>query len=170
VLGVAEFVNTTSSVVVQLPLVIVHLKVAVPIATVTPEVGLAGVAIMAVPETIVHTPVPVPGLLPARVKAAVLQRLWSTPATACIFLLLVSTTVVVDGVHVPFEMVHDNVAVLPANTKMVDVGLAGVVIVAVPETTAHTPVPTVGALAAIVKRESEQCVCAGPATEGVGVA
>jgi hypothetical protein len=70
---------------------------------------------------------------------------------------LVSTTVEEEAVQVPLEMVHCSVAVLPDNTKTVLVGLVGVVIVAVPETMVHVPVPTVGVLAAMVNRESEQC-------------
>ena len=75
VVGVALFVNTTSSVEVQAPLVIVHLNVAlVPTGTpVTPEVLEVGLEIVAVPLTTVHEPVPVVGLLAAIVKLPLLH-------------------------------------------------------------------------------------------------
>src|ERR1044072_1060613 len=61
----APLVSTTSSVDVQPPLVIVHLKVAlVPAGTpVTPEVREEGVVIVAVPVTTVHNPEPGAGSL-----------------------------------------------------------------------------------------------------------
>ena len=52
----------------------------------------------------------------------------------------------------PLETVHLKVAVVPAAKPVtVVVALDGVVIVAVPLTNVHTPVPTEGAVAAIVK-------------------
>ena len=48
-------------------------------------------------------------------------------------------------------MVHLNVALAPTvSPVIVVVGLLAVVIVAVPDTTVHVPVPVVGVLAAIV--------------------
>jgi hypothetical protein len=41
---------------------------------VTPELNAAGVVTTAVPEVTVHNPVPLTGLLPARVAVVVLQR------------------------------------------------------------------------------------------------
>ena len=53
------------------PLVMVHLKVLVPLARpVTPEEGEEGVVMVAAPEIKVQIPVPVVGVLPARVEAA----------------------------------------------------------------------------------------------------
>ena len=52
----------------------------VPVASpVTPEVGEDGVVMLAVPETMVHKPVPSAGTFPASV-ATVSQRSWSGPA------------------------------------------------------------------------------------------
>jgi hypothetical protein len=75
---------------------------------------------------------------------------------ATIFLLFVRTTSSVNT-QVPFVIVHLRVAVAPANTNTVLVALAGVVMVAVPETMLHTPVPTLAGVAAMINSESEQC-------------
>jgi hypothetical protein len=60
----------------QEPLEIVHCKVEVdPIVNpVTPELNAAGVVTTAVPAVTVQRPVPLTGLLPARVAVVVLQR------------------------------------------------------------------------------------------------
>ena len=75
VVGGALLVNTTSSVDVQAPLVMVHLKVIlVPAVTpVTPEVGEVGVVTVPVPLTLLHAPVPVVGVFPASVNVVVLH-------------------------------------------------------------------------------------------------
>ena len=65
--------------------------------------------------------------------------------------LLVSITSSVD-VQAPFVIVHLSVALVPTGTPViVEVGDEGVVIVAVPVTTLHAPVPVTGALPASVK-------------------
>ena len=55
---------------VQVPLLMVHVKVAlVPaVIPVTPDVADAGAVIVAVPLVTVHNPVPVLGVFPAKVK------------------------------------------------------------------------------------------------------
>ena len=64
------------------------------------------------------------------------------------------TTSSVEEVQVPLEMVHLSVAVVPAaKPVMVVVGEAGEVMVAVPVTSDQVPVPTTGALAAMVNVE-----------------
>jgi hypothetical protein len=137
---------------VHVPLEIVHLSVAVlPAVTVTVVVGLVGVAIVAVPLTNVHKPVPTVGVLAAIVKAATLQFAWAGPASATVGVAKFVNTTSSDVTQVPFVMVHLRVAVLPAATVTAEVGLVGVVIVAVPETIVHKPVPGVGALPARVK-------------------
>ena len=67
--------------------------------------------------------------------------------------LLVSITSSVD-VQAPFVIVHLSVALVPTGTPVtVEVGDEGVVMVAVPVTTVHKPVPITGALPASVKLE-----------------
>ena len=66
--------------------------------------------------------------------------------------VLIKTTSSVEAAHGALDMVHLKVALVPTGTPVTaDVGEAGVVIVAVPLTTVHKPVPTAGVLAASVK-------------------
>src|SRR5687768_13512599 len=59
-----------------------------------------------------------------------------------------------NALHVPFVTVHLTVALVPAATPVtVVVGDPGVVIVALPLISVHTPVPGEGALCVIVKVE-----------------
>ena len=56
---------------VQVPFVIVQVKVFTPVVNpVTPDVGLVGVVTVAVPAVTVHKPVPVAGVLAAKVDVA----------------------------------------------------------------------------------------------------
>ena len=82
VLGVWSLVSTTSSKVLQLPLVIVHLSVALlPAASpVTPLVARVGVVIVTAPLTTLHSPVPVVAAVPASVKLPLLHCTMSDPA------------------------------------------------------------------------------------------
>ena len=76
------------------------------------------------------------------------------------------TETVEEEVQVPFVMVHLSTAVVPAGTPVtVVVGEAGVVMVAVPLTRDHAPVPGAGLLAAIVNELVLQSVWFGPATD-----
>jgi len=78
----ASLVSTTSSKVLQLPLVIVHLKVAVlPEAKpVTVLVFDVGVVIVTAPLTILHDPEPVVAAVPAKVNVLLLHCVISVPA------------------------------------------------------------------------------------------
>jgi hypothetical protein len=60
----------------QEPLEIVHCRVDVPpiVKPVTAELNAVGVVTTAVPAVTVHNPVPLTGLLPARVAVVVLHR------------------------------------------------------------------------------------------------
>ena len=72
-------------------------------------------------------------------------------------------------VQVPFVISHRSTALVPAGTpETVLVGEDGVVIVAVPLTTDHNPVPTVGVLPARVNVELLHCVIFEPALATVG--
>ena len=76
-----------SSLLLQLPFVTVHLSVTlVPaVRPVTVLVGEPGVVIVtAVPLTMLHDPVPTPGVLPARVNVSLLHWLMSAPAAAVV--------------------------------------------------------------------------------------
>jgi hypothetical protein len=73
------------------------------------------------------------------------------------------------GVQVPLLIVHRRVAVLPAGTPVTpELGEEGDVIVAVPETTDHNPLPTLGEFAAIVKLPLLQFDWSLPALAVVG--
>ena len=147
-------VNTTSSVDVQVPLVVVQRSVAlVPAGTpVTPEVAEDGVVIVAVPLISVHRPVPVEGVFAASVKLPLLQLAWSAPAAAVVGNASLVRTTVSEEVQVPLVVVQLSVALVPAGTPVTpEVAEDGVVIVAIPLTTLQTPVPTLGALPASVK-------------------
>jgi len=76
--GPASLVTVTSSKALQVPLVTVHLTVAlVPAAMpVIVVVGEPAVVIAAVPLTSVHTPVPGDGALCVIVKVEVLHKVW----------------------------------------------------------------------------------------------
>ena len=134
---------------------IVHLKVAlVPaVILVTAEVGDPGVAIVAVPDTTVQTPVPVVAMFPAKVKLSSAHWLISTPALAVVGCAwLVRTTLDWLAVQLPLEIVQVNVALFPAVMPVtVVVASEGLVIVAVPDVTVHRPVPFVGTFPAKVK-------------------
>ena len=71
------------------------------------------------------------------------------------------------GGQVPLVIVHTNVFTPVVNPVTPDVGLVGVVTVAVPAVTVQAPVPTVGVFAAKVA-EAEHIVWSGPALDTVG--
>jgi hypothetical protein len=82
----ASLVSTTSSVEVQVPLVVVQRSVTlVPAVTlVTVVVADAAVVMVADPETMLHAPVPVVGAVAAIVNVLVLHKVWSGPAAAVV--------------------------------------------------------------------------------------
>jgi len=87
--------------------------------------------------------------------------------------VVVITTSSVEGVQVPLEIVQRRVAVPPeaANPVTPEVGEVGVVMVAVPDTTDHKPVPAAGVLPAKVAVVAPQAgVISVPALAVVGVA
>jgi hypothetical protein len=169
----ASFVSTTSSVEVQVPLVIVQRRVAgVPAVTpVTPEVAELGVVIVAVPLTTLHAPVPEVAALPANVKEVLLHCVWSLPALATVAAAWFVSTTSSEDVQVPFVIVQRSVAGVPAVTPVTpDVAEDGVVIVAVPLTTLHAPVPEVAVLPASVKDVLLQLTISVPALATVAAA
>jgi hypothetical protein len=162
---------TTSSVeAVHGELLMVHLKVFAPIASpVTPEVGLEGVVIVAVPDITVQVPVPTMAVFPARVVVEP-QIVWSEPAADVVGTsLLVMTTSSVEAVHGELLMVHLNVAAPIPRPVTPEIGLVGVVTVAVPDITVQAPVPTVAVFPARVA-VAAQTAWSEPAAEVVGAA
>jgi hypothetical protein len=85
----SSFVNTTSSVDVQVPLVIVQRRVTVlpAVTPVTVVVAEEEVVIVAEPLTMLQAPVPVEGTLAAIVKVLLLHCVWSAPAAAVVGVL-----------------------------------------------------------------------------------
>lgn len=153
--GAGSTVITISSVdEVHVPLLIVHLNVLLdPIVNpVTALVGLLGVVTTAVPLTVVHAPVPIVAVFAFKVVVVVLHNVWSVPAAAVVGKAsIVITTSSVLLVQLPFAIVHLNVTLVPAVNPVNPVlAVLAAVIVAVPLTTLHVPVPTVGAFPAKV--------------------
>jgi hypothetical protein len=165
-------ITTSSKVAAQGELDIVQRKVTVPAATkpVTPEVGEPGLVIVAVPETTVHNPVPVTGVLPAKVAVVTPQAgVISEPAFAAVGAVLVITTSSVEAVQGALEIVHLKVFAPTPSPVSPEVGDEGVVMVPVPEINAHNPVPTPGAFPARVVVVA-QTFWSGPAADAVGSA
>src|ERR1035437_4007677 len=158
----------------QVPLEIVQCRVEVApmVKPVTPELNAAGVVTTAVPAVTVHKPVPLTGLLPARVATVTLQRFWSTPALETVGVAAtVMLTVLIEGAQVPLEMVHCRVEVAPMVKPVTpELNAAGVVTTAVPAVTVHNPVPLTGLLPARVATVTLQRFWSTPALETVGVA
>jgi hypothetical protein len=170
--GSATFIITSSVLIPQPPLVMVHLSVAEVPGTkpVSPDVGEAGVVIVAMPLTTVHVPVPEAGIFPARVAIAVLHKFWSGPAFAAeAGTAILITTSSVEAAQGALLIVHLNVTEVPSVIPVtVEVGDAGVVMVAGPLTTVHKPVPTVGVFAANVAEARLQRFWSTPALAVVG--
>jgi len=151
---------------------------AVPATPVNVDVGLVGVVtVPPAPEVIVQAPVPIAGVLAARVTMVnphVDAPVWSGPALDVVGLRLnVTLTSSVDAVHVAFEIVQRNVYAVPATPVNVDVGLVGVVTVPpAPEVIVQAPVPIAGVLAArvtVVNPHVDAPVWSGPALDVVGL-
>ena len=140
----------------QVPLLTVHLNVAVFPAVMLVTVVVADVALViaAVPATMLHAPVPIAGTVAFMVKVALLHcSINANPASAALGrLLFVRITSSVLDVQTPLLIVHLNVALVPIGTPVTPlVGDVFVVIVAVPPTTVHKPLPVAGEFPANVK-------------------
>ena len=132
----------------------VHRKVAELPTTnpVTVDVGDPGVVTVAVPATTLQVPTPTAGAFAANVVAVVSHKSWSGPALATVGASsILITTSSVDVPHTPFDIVHLSVTEEPTTSPVTpEEGDEGVVTVAVPDTTDHSPVPTVGLFPASV--------------------
>ena len=108
---------TSSFVDIQLPLLIVHFKVAlVPaVKPVTVVIGLVALVIVPLPDCNVHKPVPITAALPPSVAVALLHSSWSAPANATVgtseIIILTSSLLLP---HPPLLIVQRNTAVVPA--------------------------------------------------------
>ena len=86
------------------------------------------------------------------------------------FVLLVNTTLSVEAVHDPLDIVHVKVALLPAVMPVTpDVAEEALVMLAVPLATVHVPLPTEAALPDKVKLASAHWAMSLPAADTVGV-
>ena len=111
--------------------------------------------ILPVPLTIVHNPVPVAALLPAKV-ALVLQTVCPVPALDAVGAANpVMVTVEVDEGQGALEMVHSKTFAPVPNPVIPLVGDPGVVIIPAPLTNVHVPTPTVGAFPASVVDDAQ---------------
>jgi hypothetical protein len=157
----------------QEPLVIVHLNTELPpiVKPVTSEVGEEGVVTEAVPDIADQLPVPTVGVLAANVVVVVLQRFWFAPALDVVgdsSTLIVTS--LVEGGQTPLLIVHLNTELLPIVKPVTpEVGEAGVVTEAEPDTTDQAPVPTVGVFPASVAVVVLQRFWLGPALATVGL-
>ena len=149
--GGAAIATLTSSVVaVHPPLLIVHRNATLPptVIPVTVVVALVGVVIVHVPLCTLHNPVPVTAVLPDSWVVVTLHRLWSVLAFAAVGgNAIFSSTSSVDALHAPLLIVQRNVTLVPAVKPVtVVVGLVAAVIVQLPATILHPPVPVVAVL------------------------
>ena len=151
-LGNASFVIVTSSILEpQKPLLIVHLNtVLVPaVKPVTLVVAELAAVIVHVPLTILHTPVPITGVLPIMFAVDVLHCVWSAPASASVAgsdTSIVTSSVV--AVHVPLLIVQRNVVVVPGTKSVIVVtGELPTAMVQLPVTILQLPTPTPAELA-----------------------
>ncbi|MBL4691344.1 MAG: hypothetical protein JKY68_07790, partial [Rhodospirillales bacterium] len=173
VVGIPATLMTMSSVDAgHTPLLIVHLNVDEPLMVnpLAVDVGSATTSALPVPDTVDHAPVPVVGVLAAKVVVITLHKLWSGPAAATVG--LASTETVTSSKElgqVPFEIVQRKMAdASNTNPVTVDVGDDGVVIVAAPAITVQFPMPTVGMFPANVVVVVAQRFWSRPAAAVVG--
>ena len=146
----------SSDVAVQGVLVMVQRNTFAPTANpVIPEFAALGEVIVAVPETNVHDPVPAVGVLPASVAAAA-HTVWSAPALAIVVLpFLVITTSSEDATHGALDIVHLKVTEPVIKPVTVEEGELGEVMVPIPKTLVHNPIPVEGVFPASVAEEAQ---------------
>ena len=151
-------------------MLIVHSNTFAPTPNpVTPLFGFDGVVIVPLPLTNVQTPVPTIGVFPDNV-ADVPQTVWFVPATDVVGPpVLVIVTCVLDDAQGALLIVHSNTFAPTPNPVTVVFGFPGVVIVPLPLTNVHTPVPTDGVFPANVALV-EHRVWFVPAFDAVGAA
>ena len=116
------------------------------------EFGKVGEVIVPLPETNVHKPVPTVGVLAVIVVVGEeIQSVCDAPAFAIVGTSFTRIVIVETlGAQGEFEMVQAKTFVPIAKPVMVVFGEVGEVIVPLPETKVHKPVPTVGVFPANV--------------------
>ncbi len=132
-------------------MLIVHTNIFAPVdSPVTPDAGFPGAVTEALPAMTVHVPVPAVGALPASVPV-VPHTVWSGPAFAVVGAssLLIVMLSLEEG-QTPLLIVQTRVFAPSESPVTPEVGLPGVVTVALPAITVHAPVPTAGELPASV--------------------
>ena len=138
---------------VQGELEIVHAKTFVPKPkAVIEEFGKVGEAIVPLPETSVHKPVPTIAVLAAMlVLGEEIQSVWEAPAFATVGISFTIIAIVEEeAVQGEFEIVQAKTFVPKPKAVILVFGRVGEAIVPLPETSVHKPEPTSGVLAAIV--------------------
>ena len=134
-----------------------------------PEVTLLESLNIPVPAITDQVPIPTIGIFPFKEEKEE-QIVESLPAFAGVAkVLIVATTVSVVGTQVPFEMVQTNTFTPTLTPVIDDVGDVGLVIVPLPETIVHKPVPTIGVLPFNVA-EDAHIIKSDPALAIVGYA
>src|SRR5438477_9632168 len=156
---------------VQVPLWIVHRNTLAPYPKLlTPELGLLGVVIVPLPLTKLHVALPAVAVFPASVAVLVSQKLWLGPALAVVGVSdRVIATASAASVQVPLWIVHRNTLAPYPKLLTPELGLLGVVIVPLPLTKLHVPLPAVAVFPASVAVLVSQKLWLGPALAVVGV-
>ena len=140
-------INVTSLAELHVPLVTVHLNMAVPFAgrPVTPELYNVVSAMVAVPDIFVQAPTPDVGRLAANVKLPLAHCLWSDPAAAVVTCASFLNDTSLYELQVPLVMVQRRTAVPFERTPVTPLLYkVASVIVAVPDDKDHKPIPVVG--------------------------
>ena len=143
-------INTVDVAAVHAPFETVQTNEFVPVLNaVTCEEGLVVEITFAEPAMTDHTPVPIAGLVAAKV-AVVAHTVWFVPAFEVGCASRIIETVEVAAVHAPFETVHTNEFVPVLNAVTCEEGLVIDVTFPEPAITDQAPVPMVGVAAANV--------------------
>jgi hypothetical protein len=169
IVGTSSWIIVTSSVEgVHEPFEMLQRNVFIPMLNpVTAEVGDVGFVTVAVPAITDHAPVPTTGVF-AESVAFESHTAWSAPAAEVVGVASRKIEMLsVDGVHIPFEIVHRNVFTPKLNPVTPEVGEVGVVTVPVPAITVHVLVPIAGVFPASVAVVL-QTVWSAPAADVVG--
>ena len=133
------------------PLEMVQTKVLVPvIKLLTLELFSVGVVTLDPPAITVHSPVPTTGELPVKVEVDV-HKFCEGPTVDIVGISSTyNVTLETEARHGALEIVHSKIFVPKPKPVIVVFGEVGLVIVPLPETKVHNPVPTVGVLAVMV--------------------